>query len=460
MKKILVISLGLPMVATLVSAPATAADAIRFKVSKAAPDGWPAKTAVDARLTYGSCVQPPADTFSFEEASAVAPVAIAGKRVVLGGAAAGNRAVPVNPSEDNAISDDNNLNYCCQLDSVPCSVEPGIYASGDTIMINSYWVETVPDTPDWVVLFTAGIKPNGRPTIKLFDNEPMGFGPLAAGTYTFCIGYTLGPIPEGAVRVSPIQTGYGVVSDGGSLSPAPYNYFSVVAGESDLYFLDDVNFDNGDEAFTAGCHLSYSDAQCTMDKAVYSGDQCEPNGMDLLEWTNKECHPLHPLDVKRHYCDAECRAMGHDDGHCETVANHCGAGIDSARCVCTDKGPGFPLCFKWTAFCDGVQVNSPGPGGASWYHWDCANNSPMDAEIGGNWLSNCPTPDNGPGLLRSSAPNGPGDWYFTVDFPFDGNVDMHQGVYSNGTCWIDNLEYTLQMGACTGIKGATRSSVK
>ena len=112
----------------------------------------------------------------------------------------------------------------------------------------------------------------------------------------------------------------------------------------------------------------------------------------------------------------------------------------------------LPICFKWSQFCDGVQVNQQGIGGASWYHFDCANNSPMDASPAGSYTNNC-AGGNGQRALRSVAPNGPGNWYFIVDSPLDGNLDMLNGTYPNGTCWIDQLAYNLQMGACTGLEG-------
>jgi hypothetical protein len=115
----------------------------------------------------------------------------------------------------------------------------------------------------------------------------------------------------------------------------------------------------------------------------------------------------------------------------------------------TAPAQALPICFKWSQFCDGVQVNNQGVGGASWYHFDCANNSPMDASPAGSRVSNCGGP-NGSRVLRSSVPNGPGDWYFIVDSPLDGNLDMHQGVYPNGACWINDLAYNLLMGVCVG----------
>lgn len=122
---------------------------------------------------------------------------------------------------------------------------------------------------------------------------------------------------------------------------------------------------------------------------------------------------------------------------------------------------GLPLCVKWKAFCDGVQIDRSGLGGAQWYHFDCASNSPMDAKLktSGTWTSNCGR--NGKGIARSLAPNGPGDWYFVMDVPLDGSLDMHQGTYPNGSCWIPDLAYDLQMGACTGVNGqAARSSIQ
>ena len=122
----------------------------------------------------------------------------------------------------------------------------------------------------------------------------------------------------------------------------------------------------------------------------------------------------------------------------------------------------LPICFKWVSFCDGVQITTPGVGGAAWYHFDCANNSPMDAKrkTGDLFVSACGT--NGNAIARSVAPNGPGDYYFIIDQPFDGTLDMHQGTYPNGTCWIPALAYNLQMGDCTGLNDVnnTRSTVQ
>jgi hypothetical protein len=126
----------------------------------------------------------------------------------------------------------------------------------------------------------------------------------------------------------------------------------------------------------------------------------------------------------------------------------------------TASAQALPICFKWVSFCDGVGVNNKGLGGAYWYHWDCASDSSMDASKYANYTSNCGT--DGLRLVRSTAGNGPGAYYFVVDLPYDGTLDMHQGEYPNGSCWIPALAYDLQMGACTGLQGAnqTRSTIQ
>jgi hypothetical protein len=128
----------------------------------------------------------------------------------------------------------------------------------------------------------------------------------------------------------------------------------------------------------------------------------------------------------------------------------------------TAPAQALPICLKWTQFCDGVQVNNQGVGGAEWYHYDCANNSSMDASPAGSRVTNCGGP-NGSRILRSSAPNGPGDWYFIVETPTDGTTDMHQGVYPNGVCWINDLAYNLLIGNCVGdgpANAPARSSIQ
>lgn len=129
--------------------------------------------------------------------------------------------------------------------------------------------------------------------------------------------------------------------------------------------------------------------------------------------------------------------------------------------ICAPTAQALPLCFKWVQFCDGIQVDSLGLGGGQWYHYDCANNSIMDTrkKRNGVWGDGC-TPENpiNMWIVRSLAPNGPGDYYFIGDLPFDGTLNMLQGTYPNGTCWIPDLQYDLQMGACSGVDDANNRS--
>jgi hypothetical protein len=124
------------------------------------------------------------------------------------------------------------------------------------------------------------------------------------------------------------------------------------------------------------------------------------------------------------------------------------------------------FCFKWVVFCDGIQVNaSAGPAlNSDWYHFDCLNNTPMTngSKEGGPYTSNCG--GTGKGLIECDNCGGFGDWHFVIDSPLDGTLDMHQGQYPNGLCFIPGLEYTVQMGSCTGLKGIgqkqSRSSIE
>ena len=113
------------------------------------------------------------------------------------------------------------------------------------------------------------------------------------------------------------------------------------------------------------------------------------------------------------------------------------------------------FCFKWVVFCDGIQVNSVSGGNISseWYHFDCANNTPMTSGSKGEApVSNVCPGGNGSGLISCTNCGGFGDWHFVIDAPLNGTLDMAIGNYPAGSCWIDELAYSLQMGACTGLK--------
>ena len=114
------------------------------------------------------------------------------------------------------------------------------------------------------------------------------------------------------------------------------------------------------------------------------------------------------------------------------------------------------VCFHFVDFCDSLVANFVGPNQGSWYHFDCATDSPLDVSPRGNYISNCGT--NGTRILRSNPGNGPGAFYFIIDTPLDGDLDMLQGVYPNGSCWIPNRKYDLN-NVCKGTEGQGRSSV-
>src|SRR5262245_23689969 len=77
------------------------------------------------------------------------------------------------------------------------------------------------------------------------------------------------------------------------------------------------------------------------------------------------------------------------------------------------------FCLKFVDFCDGVCVDHVGLGGGSWYHFDCASDSPMDVSnaINPPYVSECGT-NVGNRIVRSLH-NGPGDYYFLIDLPLD-----------------------------------------
>lgn len=134
---------------------------------------------------------------------------------------------PNTGSEEITLDDD--IGFCCLVQDPPCANPPDDpdFNVGDTLTVDSYFQDTVPDSPDWVVEFTAGVKQPGRPVIVLFDHEPVDFGPVPAGTWTFCVSYKLGPLPNKLAGQQDIATGFGVQSDTGTLPPGPYNTFDV-----------------------------------------------------------------------------------------------------------------------------------------------------------------------------------------------------------------------------------------
>jgi hypothetical protein len=132
--------------------------------------------------------------------------------------------IPSGAIEDVTLS--NGTTTCCRFTGCNPPSDPN-FNVGATVTIDSYWQETIPASPNFTVQFTAGFKAPGRPVVKVFDNDPVGFGSLAAGNYTFCVSYDVGPIPPGAAGVQDVATGFGVQTPGGTIPPAPYQTVDV-----------------------------------------------------------------------------------------------------------------------------------------------------------------------------------------------------------------------------------------
>jgi hypothetical protein len=115
-------------------------------------------------------------------------------------------------------------------------------------------------------------------------------------------------------------------------------------------------------------------------------------------------------------------------------------------------------CFKWVSFCDGIQLNASPAGSAldaDWFLYDCANTAPMTNGFKGEApVSNACPGGNGTGLIECNVADGcpiPLDFHFVLD-GINTTLDMVQGVYPGGSCWIDELAYTYTLGACSPLK--------
>jgi hypothetical protein len=97
------------------------------------------------------------------------------------------------------------------------------------------------------------------------------------------------------------------------------------------YYRDDL--DAGDDPLVAGCHMSYSNSECTEDAAFHAGDKCEADGNTLIEWTNTNCHSA--TDKKPYKCDKHCQSLGHVTGECKNTHESACGGKGSAFCKCT-----------------------------------------------------------------------------------------------------------------------------
>ena len=123
-----------------------------------------------------------------------------------------------------------------------------------------------------------------------------------------------------------------------------------------VYFRDELEPDaasgGGDRPGIAGCHVSYSDSECTQDRNVFAGDECIVSGNNfgnvragraskstLVEWTNGECHKATRRRDRRGYdCEIWCKDEGFSTGQCvSTPPGVCGTQA-SAYCKCTGVG--------------------------------------------------------------------------------------------------------------------------
>ena len=104
-----------------------------------------------------------------------------------------------------------------------------------------------------------------------------------------------------------------------------------IPSELDLHFQDDK--DDGDDPWAGGCHWHFGDKGCSAAKMFFSGDYCAD--YLLFEWTDDDCHE--PGSDKTVYnCEEEC-AEEDKSGTCVILKGYCGKGLDSAKCVCTDR---------------------------------------------------------------------------------------------------------------------------
>jgi len=114
------------------------------------------------------------------------------------------------------------------------------------------------------------------------------------------------------------------------------------------------------------------------------------------------------------------------------------------------------ICLKFVSFCDGIQINSTGGGSinADWYHFDCANSTPMTSGARGGGSDSFSDACGGSGVALINCTNcgGFGDWHFVIDNPVDSSIDMVSGQYPGGSCWIDELATAVQIGPCTGLR--------
>jgi hypothetical protein len=110
------------------------------------------------------------------------------------------------------------------------------------------------------------------------------------------------------------------------------------------------------------------------------------------------------------------------------------------------------VCLAFTGFCDGLQLTVNGQNvTGTWQNTDCAGTDVPIVGRTGSFNNACGAPTNAVGCDPRRFPGGcvaGSNFWFNVDLPVDNTMDMTQGNYPNGTCWIQSLGYTLTFGAC------------
>ena len=119
------------------------------------------------------------------------------------------------------------------------------------------------------------------------------------------------------------------------------------------------------------------------------------------------------------------------------------------------SGANAQFCFSWapSGFCDGLELSKSGPNiSGTWQNWDCGGSDvTIRGRFGGNFQNNC-SGGNSNVIVACRAADGCSvagqSWWFNIESPIDGTMDMNNGEYPSGSCWIDELAYSLSLGAC------------
>jgi len=167
----------------------------------------------------------------FAVAALVSSVAMAADARIVGAAFVKSdgwpQEAPGDPDGENQPTQVDGSEVCCQFqDDGECDFPSGgPYNPGDSVTLNTYWTEAMPDpipaTP-WIVDWTLGLRvppvPPGN-IVTLFQNEPINFGVLdglgfvPGDLVTFCV--------AGILELPPQCTGGAVVNQGHGVSNTP-----------------------------------------------------------------------------------------------------------------------------------------------------------------------------------------------------------------------------------------------